>query len=385
MPVIRPVRPGGFIVLGMILSLCSACNSSDGEDDGWYLEPSRAPVAMSNDPGDLMLELIDSLGAGVLSDGRGPLAISQSGLVAVAEYADCRVSVLDIVTHQLVYRSGSCGGGPSEFRGIGDVAFSGDSLYVYDVGRRDFSVLSPTGEIVRRFVAMAMVKDSVTEITSLSGVGDTLLGVGNSRPGRDPSAGALLRASDGSLVRKLGNSQRAVRDGRDIISFLTLMCSVNRPEGTLIFAVNPFRSETVAYTTSGEVAWRATPRIDWLSPVIHEQRTWPSAVVRPPICNDQAVMLRTMDARPWAPRGSSVGYGVIEVRAHDGRLLLSRPVDSTQSELFARAAGWKNYWVFNDPWSASPQLRVFRLRERTAANGTHIGRQFLATTSPEDR
>ena len=362
----RSFHPKGFFSLGLLLCLCAACNSGGDEEDGWYLEPSSAPVAMSNVPDDLVLELVDSLGGGVLSDGTGPLAISQSGLVAVPERADCRVSVLDMVTHQLVYRFGTCGGGPNEFRAIGDVAFVQDSLYVYDLGRRDFSVLSPTGEMARRFVAVAMATDSITEGVWLSGVGDSLLGVGNSRPSRNPSVGTLLRASDGSLARRFGNAQREVRDGRDIIVFPPLICSLTPPEGALIVAVNPFRSETVAYTTSGDVAWRAVPPLEWLSPVVHEQETWPSAVVRPPVCNDQAVLIRTMDVRPWGPRTGSFGHGVIEVRAHDGRLLLSTPVDSTQSGLFARAAGWKNYWVFNDPWSDNPQLRVFGLRERTA-------------------
>src|SRR5690606_34128692 len=138
---IIPLHPRRSILFGLFLSLCTACDFGDDEADGWYMEPSIKTVAMSNVPDDRLLELVDSLGGGILSDGTGPLAISQSGLVAVPERADCRVSVLDMVTQQLVYRFGACGGGPNEFLAIGDVAFVQDSLYVYDFGRRDFSVL----------------------------------------------------------------------------------------------------------------------------------------------------------------------------------------------------------------------------------------------------
>jgi hypothetical protein len=342
------------------------------------MEPSSEPISSDQSPDDLVLELTDSLGGGVISDGRGPLTISRSGRIAVAEYADCRVTVLDVVSQQMVYRFGGCGGGPTEFRGVGDIAFVGDSLYVFDLGRRDLSVLSPTGELIRRFVAMAMVTDSVTGINFMSAVQDTLLSIANNRPGRDPSAGALLRANDGSLVRKFGNAQQAVRADGEIIAFLPQMCTVNRPEGALIIAANPYKSETTAYTTGGNVAWRATPRIDWLSPVPHDGKTWPSAIVRPPICNDQGVMLRTVNLVAWAPRDSSFRSGAIEIRTFEGRLIFASLIDSTQAELFSKGASWKDLWIFNDPSSALPQLRVFRLRQRTARNETEI------RTAPDD-
>lgn len=360
----------GVAEVALIACLGTACDR-DAPADKWALEPSVTAL-VDRDPQSMVLQVVDSIGEGILSDGRGPIATSPSGLVAVLEYSECRVTVLSLLTRRLVYRAGRCGGGPNEFGAVGELVFNGDSLLVFDVARRNLAVISPSGEIVRRFVPAAFVVDSLAQVSSMSVVQESLLVSGNDVTRRHPEVGLLLRPGDGSVVHRFGRAQVAVvsppPSALPLVRTIPLLCSVNRAQGPLIIASNSWKSETVAYALDGSVSWRAAPPVQWLAAADHQGRTWPTAVVRAPLCSDRAVMLRTASVLPWSPPDAGWKDGIIEIRAPDGALRFSSRVDSTQLELFSKGAAWRELWIFNDPESPSPRLRLFKLRPRTPAD-----------------
>lgn len=371
-PYVRPLVMLGQLA-PLFLALSSAgCGEEKDQRDEWYFEPSHQSVEARSPNQALVLELIDTLGQGLVSDGRGVIAISETGLVAVAEQPECRVTVLDLRTHGVVYRFGSCGEGPEEYRAIAEVAFFDDSLLMYDAGRRDLSIISPTGSLLRRFVPLAMVQDSVTSVTSLFTLGDSLIGFAHERPRSLPSVATFIHRANGALAGRIGNAQAAHRGDRDILVFSPLLCVTRAKNGTQVVASNPYQPEVVAYGTDGVVMWRTTDAGRPRAPTLHDQQVWPSAIVRPPVCNEQFVMTRTVDVEPWASRTVSLDRGSIEIWNRAGRLQFATTISGTHSELFSRGSGWGDRWVFNDAWGDVPMLRVYRLRNRTATDQSDI-------------
>jgi hypothetical protein len=349
----------------VVALLASGCQADGDDDDGWYFEPSVAPVRDADDASQHVLELVDSLGAGLLEDGRGRVAVSRSGRVAVGEFSECRISVFDLTTRALLFRVGRCGEGPEEFGVVSDLAFIGDSLHVLDDGRRDLVVVSPNGEIARRSVPLVVERQVRSFIHSLAAVGDSMLASTHQRSGRDVGIGMLLHARDGEPIGEFGHAAPAASEAERLIEFPPDICA---SEG-MVVVENPYRSGTVGYRADGSVAWRVAPRPSAIGIIEHDGDRWPTALVRPPVCSQAAVMLRRPEVLPYAPRGATFGTGEIEVRDRDGQLLLAGRVDSTRGEvLFARAAGWRDFFVFTDTFGEVPQLRIYRLRPRRAGD-----------------
>ena len=91
----------------------------------------------------------------------GPIPASASGHLAVAQPQDGTVLVFAADGRQLA-TVGRKGGGPGEFRGINQLGWSGDTLWVADYSNNRLTLIGPTGRIARE-IALPLRVDAVCE------------------------------------------------------------------------------------------------------------------------------------------------------------------------------------------------------------------------------
>jgi hypothetical protein len=89
----------------------------------------------------------------------GPIAASASGLLAVAQPQDGTVLLFSADGRQLA-TVGRKGSGPGEFRGINQLGWSGDTLWVVDYSNNRLTLISPTGRIAREIALPLRVDGS---------------------------------------------------------------------------------------------------------------------------------------------------------------------------------------------------------------------------------
>lgn len=89
----------------------------------------------------------------------GPIAASASGQLAVAQPQDGTVLLFSADGRQLA-TIGRKGSGPGEFRGINQLGWSGDTLWVADYSNNRLSLIGPTGRIAREIALPLRVDES---------------------------------------------------------------------------------------------------------------------------------------------------------------------------------------------------------------------------------
>ena len=99
------------------LVACSDAESVQGTRPTVFLEHTRSVGELE---GPLAFSVINGL------------AVHPGGILAVIDWHECAIALLDVETLTLIRRVGRCGDGPGEFRMIQAVTFVGDSLFVAD-------------------------------------------------------------------------------------------------------------------------------------------------------------------------------------------------------------------------------------------------------------
>ncbi len=354
-----------------VLALMSlSCHSGDP----WRLASGatiadRPPTAASQ----YVLEYERSFGDGVLSDSRGILATSKAGRVAVYEQSECRVSVFDIREGSLQYQFGRCGGGPLEFRGVIGLVFLGDTLFALDGRRRNIVVIDDRGRLSRRFTPAAYISGQVHNLGSLHAFDDTTFASNiDSPPGTNGPQIALIRSTDGGLVREFLRDVPAVRRVKGFISLGVNMCSAPWALGRTLVVEGSWQLEGVALGPNDKVVWNSVTPLSWLHTTLFQGEVMPSALTVTPICSNDGVMFRAVALSPAADPKSRPTTGYVEIRNAQGDRVLSATVDSLHTVLLEKGAAWHDEWLFVDPESARPQLNVFRLRPRLAKDSTSV-------------
>lgn len=136
------------------LLLCAAflcaCESGGQRTDSAHPDTARwslaaQPLARLGDGGDPGQELYRVFGGLLTRDGR--IVVGNSGTAEVRFYDR---------SGKYLFASGSEGSGPGEFRGINWVSPArGDSILIYDMRMRRYSVLEPGGRFARAFESRA--------------------------------------------------------------------------------------------------------------------------------------------------------------------------------------------------------------------------------------
>ena len=95
-------RFAALVVVAIVAAGCEAPRD-------WSLRPEVPAVAdREHAPPSQQLRFSHTLGEGVLGDYKGTRAISRTGRLALEEASECRVTILDVATGDLVYRFGRC-------------------------------------------------------------------------------------------------------------------------------------------------------------------------------------------------------------------------------------------------------------------------------------
>jgi len=142
----------------MAMVVASACTEAvdDIEDEPNSRSQILLSVAgadqMTPAPAQLALQPIFEIGSlqgedalGIIED----VAISSDSVLAVTDRMGCRILLFDYPSGTPRSELGRCGEGPGEFLRPGPVAFKGDTLVVYDLGRRKLIRLDLHGNELR--------------------------------------------------------------------------------------------------------------------------------------------------------------------------------------------------------------------------------------------
>lgn len=152
-------RTRKFFLLALAVTL-SACGS-DGDTEAVDARAAAAPQVVENDkgqwesgrewtvPAQPTLDIGSDAGREYQFAGiRGAVRLSD-GRIVVGDAGSSEVRIYD-PQGRFISAAGRSGGGPEEFRGMGElVAAAGDSVVVFDVMTRRVSVLAPSGRFAR--------------------------------------------------------------------------------------------------------------------------------------------------------------------------------------------------------------------------------------------
>jgi hypothetical protein len=259
------------------------------------------------------------------------------GEIVVADLPGCQVLVVDVRGPVLVRKVGGCGEGPGEFGFIAGVAASHDTLFAFDPGRRQVTVIGPDGKELRRsaltdrlpeafgtFEWNAMVSRSEYLVTR--SVGPTT----GATPADWRSPVVLIDLQDDTAtVRPLPvqisvlaeHHARGTENGRP--SLLRACVQPGRAEsGARHFVVNHgLGVESVVLDTDLRPVLHTRSTLDWMTPVVDTGgRLVPDASRWYVACGPTSYALgyRAFEGRD--ERGVDV-RGYAEVRRYDGSLV----------------------------------------------------------------
>lgn len=140
-------------VLSGFLPFLGACISDNEENAGMMIVPGVEVVAdsqQSRGTFEFLGYLTTTEGSSATERISALSSAGSDGAVLVADLPTCRVLEFQISTRALVRELGQCGEGPGEFSFIGGVGGAGDTIVVYDAGRREFSVFAASDDMIRR-------------------------------------------------------------------------------------------------------------------------------------------------------------------------------------------------------------------------------------------
>lgn len=195
--------------------------------DDWALR-SDLPAVVDGPPEDLpdSLVLVGFLGEGIIGDYKGSRAISHSGRIALEEASECRVTVLDLTSGDLLYRVGKCGEGPGEFRAIASVFFDGDTLSVIDGVLDRLTTIAPDGRVLAMQSWKAIWGDLSVSPSGVELLNDTLLLALNRRATRSDMQILLLDRRTHRLVQGFLPQPPATRRRAQAYAYAPYACGV---------------------------------------------------------------------------------------------------------------------------------------------------------------
>ncbi len=363
--------------LSLVLALAwvtgMACSDASRSSDSTHfggLPRDLGVVAASREVRPMSLEYSRSLGTntGPLSFTLiGDAAVSESGLLAVADLYLCQIVLLSAETGAFLRRFGRCGSGPGEFQDVGPLTFRGDHLAVYDYRSRSVVVVDLEGqEVSRTLVAGPFV-------THLSWVDDTTAVIATSvlprlwsprvGQGVEPGQVAWLDLRTGAVRHhSLSPPEIGLRNTGAYANRVG-SCSRGQGEAFMLAVLNSWSFEAVVLAGPQLVPYsRFHTALDWIAPQEGRRSPTdrlPASASFAAVCDEDMVLYWHLRALPTNRiRGES---GHLELRSYEGALLMEMDFDRTDTLFHERpVAAFRNKFFFRANHSGPyPQLREF--------------------------
>ena len=227
----------------IILAAVLGCEPEDGQ---LFFEEVPYPTALPTSVRNVQLEFVREFGdreEGLVFGRIGDIAISEGGILAVVDQRNCGVWIVDSKTGNgsLV---GKCGGGPGEFRMPNAVAFSDDTLLVWDQGHGSIIKLTLEGEEIDRFPInlFGLGAASASDLRIAHG-GDIVMAL-HLLPPFDTSEHEqiIVLDSSGRAVTRRGvlSPHLAMVTPRNILRPISYCMAQTEEAGEIIVALNPW-------------------------------------------------------------------------------------------------------------------------------------------------
>jgi hypothetical protein len=269
--------------------------------------------------------------------------------------------VFGIQESNLRYKVGRCGGGPGEFRKLGALYFTGDSLWILDVALNYVTVIGPDGGILARLPAEEVFGDLSVRWGPSPVLGDDWYVGVRTRAPRDSLVIARVRKDEPLSTVSFLRQGAAVRNNNSVINLGAKICAATWGGAPTVVVAGMYRFEAVALTSEGVPIWHSTTPLEFLEPAEYQSQLVPSAYVLSPICGPEGVMLRITSTPPYAPPKARLNSGYFEIRRPDGGIVLSGMTPEEDNTLLQAGASIGANWLFPDAVSALPRIRVYSL------------------------
>ncbi len=188
------------------------------------------------------------------------LAFSDDSVLAVVDAYGCAIKLLAPSDYRTVAEFGACGPGPGEFRDIHGIAFEGDSLWIFDAGRRRLLVVLRDGtEVAARTPGFLAEAPGLASLSRSDGkLVFSPMWVG-------PSERRLLAVEDGPReVRGIEDSQRSLRNRDRSLARFAPSCAFR--SGRSILVANAWQIEALVVDEGLEPIAVTRARRDWYTP-----------------------------------------------------------------------------------------------------------------------
>lgn len=180
-------------IAGTVLSVLAVLSAlSCGRDQEWdpgeygYATPMRTIALVEPESLFVVRQVLGEMDGDLAFPYFTHIAVNDS-LMAVVDEPACQIMLLHRETGKLGARLGRCGDGPAEFKYIGGLAFSDDSLIVVDQSSHSVAVLDFNGVELRRVrVSRTGLGEGVLALTSLNVLDDSTWIAGLRLPAREP-------------------------------------------------------------------------------------------------------------------------------------------------------------------------------------------------------
>lgn len=298
------------------------------------------------------------------------LAVRHDGALAVADHANCSVTIITRPEGRFADRFGTCGDGPAEFRQIGGIAFLGDSLLVYDRSSNAITVLGSSGQEVAR-VRLAL--PSGTWIGGMRVAGDSTLLLLLERlrlPGLPDSAFHLVAVASlvsGKLTESMIGEPKA---GEDAQNYLRRKPACVRDDGTgpVVVAMNDWSFEGVGMSIPGreETFHFVTPHVRVVPGVMPGGERYAGNRAEVGCGSSGAVFKLVRLARRAGGGMPAIDETLLEMRQYDGSLLLrkSLPGDTALLHGSLGAMHGDTLFVFSNHLRDFPVIGEYVVRPR---------------------
>jgi len=369
----RPVtRWAAWVALAFIGVVAPGCED-DPDWELWFsdVSPPGEPQVSPEPPEFEFVQEFGELDEGLAFGRIVGVAVSEAGVLAVVDAADCRIWWIDTATG--AYRtSGGCGEGPGEFREPVSAAFLGDTLVVLHNDHSGLIWLGPDGsEVARRGVPLGELGAmGITHVRSAP-TGSLVLGLLLFPRHVTPTHDQVAVVGGTELeVKGLGVGTPLIWDAPDVQAVRGGSACVggNAAKGMAVVAVSVWGPQLAAFEGAGlRERWSTRVPIPWAQPRVESTSgrrmpisPWPAAA-----CGAEHAVIGYRSQRFSDGVTEVLAAAMVVVNLADGSMAVlggdEPPPEGSLLFMSPMAATGNRYFFVTNGFFGHPVVREYRL------------------------